>query len=122
MADRPLFILAPVIIFTAAFMSFVVLPFSQYIVVADLNIGILYVYGISTITVIGIIVAGWASNNKWSLLGAMRSAAQLVSYEIPVGFSIAGRGCHGRLAEHGGHLPGAKWRDLELVYLALLSV
>ena len=88
MADRPLFILAPVIIFTASFMSFVVLPFSQYIIVADLNIGILYVYGISTITVIGIIVAGWASNNKWSMLGAMRSAAQLVSYEIPVGLSL----------------------------------
>ncbi|MDH3602470.1 MAG: NADH-quinone oxidoreductase subunit H, partial [Candidatus Tectomicrobia bacterium] len=88
MADRPLFILAPVIIFTASFMSFVVLPFSQYIVVADLNIGILYIYGISTISVIGIIVAGWASNNKWSMLGAMRSAAQLVSYEIPVGLSL----------------------------------
>ncbi len=88
MADRPLFILAPIIVFTAAFMSFVVLPFSQYIIVADLEIGILYVYGISTISVIGIIVAGWASNNKWSLLGAMRSAAQLVSYEIPVGLAL----------------------------------
>jgi NADH-quinone oxidoreductase subunit H len=88
MADRPLFILAPVIIFTAAFMSFVVLPFSESIIVADLNIGVLYIYGISTITVIGIIVAGWASNNKWSMLGAMRSAAQLVSYEIPVGLSL----------------------------------
>ena len=88
MADRPLFIIAPVIIFTAAFMSFVVMPFSESIIVADLDIGILYVYGISTITVIGIIVAGWASNNKWSMLGAMRSAAQLVSYEIPVGLSL----------------------------------
>ena len=88
MADRPLFILAPFIAFTVAFMSFIVLPFSQYIIVSDLNIGILYVYGLSTITVVAIIIAGWASNNKWSLLGAVRSAAQLVSYEIPVGLSL----------------------------------
>jgi NADH-quinone oxidoreductase subunit H len=88
MADRPVFILAPFIAFTVAFMSFIVLPFSQYIIVADLNIGILYVYGLSTITVVAIIIAGWASNNKWSLLGAVRSAAQLVSYEIPVGLSL----------------------------------
>jgi NADH-quinone oxidoreductase subunit H len=88
MADKPLFILAPIIVFAAAFMSFIVLPFSRVIIVSDLNIGILFIYGISTITVIGIIIAGWASNNKWSLLGAMRSAAQLVSYEIPVGLSL----------------------------------
>jgi NADH-quinone oxidoreductase subunit H len=88
MADRPIFILAPFIAFTVAFMSFIVLPFSQYIIVADLNIGILYVYGLSTITVVAIIIAGWASNNKWSLFGAVRSAAQLVSYEIPVGLSL----------------------------------
>jgi NADH-quinone oxidoreductase subunit H len=87
-ADRPLFILAPIIVFVASFMSFVVLPFSRVIIVSDLTIGILYIYGISTITVIGIIMAGWASNNKWSLLGAMRSAAQLVSYEVPVGLSL----------------------------------
>lgn len=88
MADRPMFLLAPFIAFTVAFISFIVLPFSQYIIVADLNIGILFVYGLSTITVVAIIIAGWASNNKWSLLGAVRSAAQLVSYEIPVGLSL----------------------------------
>src|SRR5207244_7824246 len=88
MADKPIFKLAPMLIFGVTFMSFVVLPFSQVIIVSDLNIGVLYVYGISTITVIGIIIAGWSSNNKWSLLGAMRSAAQLVSYEVPVGLSL----------------------------------
>src|SRR5919206_473105 len=88
MADRPLFKLAPMLIFGVTFMSFVVLPFSQVLIVSDLNIGVLYVYGISTITVIGIFMAGWSSNNKWSLLGAMRSAAQLVSYEVPVGLSL----------------------------------
>ncbi len=88
MADKPIFKLAPMLIFGVSFMSFVVLPFSQVIIVSDLNIGVLYIYGISTITVIAIIMAGWASNNKWSLLGAMRSAAQLVSYEVPVGLSI----------------------------------
>src|SRR5919204_1267078 len=88
MADRVVFKLAPMLIFGVTFMSFVVLPFSRVIIVSDLNIGVLYIYGISTITVIGIIMAGWSSNNKWSLLGAMRSAAQLVSYEVPVGLSL----------------------------------
>lgn len=88
MADKPVFKLAPMLIFGTTFMSFLVLPFSQHIIVSDLNIGVLYIYGLSTVTVIGIIMAGWSSNNKWSLLGAMRSAAQLVSYEIPVGMSL----------------------------------
>jgi NADH-quinone oxidoreductase subunit H len=87
-AVKPIFKLAPMILFGATFMSFVVLPFSRVIIVSDLNIGVLYIYGISTVVVIAIIMAGWASNNKWSLLGAIRSAAQLVSYEIPVGLSL----------------------------------
>ncbi len=87
-ADRRLFILAPFIVFMAALAVFVVFPFSETIIVSDINIGIFYVVAISTVVVPGIIMAGWSSNNKWSLFGAMRSAAQIVSYEIPVGLAI----------------------------------
>ena len=87
-ADRKLFIIAPFIVFMTALAVFVVFPFSETIFVSDINIGILYVVAISTVVVPGIIMAGWASNNKWSLFGAMRSAAQIVSYEIPAGLAI----------------------------------
>lgn len=86
--DRKLFVLAPVIVFMSVLAVFVVFPFSEGLVVIELNIGILYVVAISTIIVPGIFMAGWASNNKWSLLGAMRSAAQVISYEIPFCLSI----------------------------------
>ncbi|MDP6532247.1 MAG: NADH-quinone oxidoreductase subunit NuoH [Candidatus Marinimicrobia bacterium] len=89
-ADRKLFILAPFIVFIGAFISMAALPFSQTIIVADMNIGIFYILAVSSLGVIGIILAGWSSNNKWSLYGAMRSAAQIVSYEIPAGLSIIG--------------------------------
>ncbi len=127
-ADRPLFILAPIIVFTAAFMSFAVLPFSEVIIVSDLNIGILFIYGISTIAVIGIIMAGWASNNKWSLLGGMRSAAQLVSYEVPVGLSLlAGVVMAGSLstveislAQGGGFWNWFIWRCFPFSFVAAI--
>lgn len=89
-ADRKLFILAPFIVFIGAFISMAALPFSQTLIVADMNIGIFYILAVSSLGVIGIILAGWSSNNKWSLYGAMRSAAQIVSYEIPAGLSIIG--------------------------------
>lgn len=88
MADRKLFIVAPVLLFSASFASFVVVPWSESLIVSDLNIGILYMISISSLAVVGIVMAGWASNNKWSLYGAMRSAAQIVSYEVPVALSI----------------------------------
>ena len=87
-ADKVLMILAPFIIFTGALLTFIAVPFSQNFVVSDFNIGIFYIVAMSSVGVIGIILAGWASNNKWSLYGAMRAAAQIVSYEIPIGLSL----------------------------------
>ncbi len=86
-ADSKLMILAPFIIFTAAFLTFIGVPFSEGIVVSDFNIGLVYILAMSSVGVIGIILAGWSSNNKWSLYGAMRSAAQVISYEIPIGLT-----------------------------------
>jgi NADH-quinone oxidoreductase subunit H len=87
-ADKKLFSLAPYVVFMGFLCSFVVIPFGGRLIVADLNIGILYLLAVTSLVVVGILMAGWASNNKWSLLGGMRSAAQIVSYEIPAGLSI----------------------------------
>ena len=87
-ADRPLFIFAPFMIFIGAFISFIAIPFGESIIIADFNIGIFYILGVGSIAVLSLILAGWASNNKWSLYGGMRSAAQIVSYEIPAGLSL----------------------------------
>jgi NADH-quinone oxidoreductase subunit H len=87
-ADPLLFRMAPFIVFTAAFAAFVVVPFGASSIVADLNIGILYVLAIASLSVVGIIMAGWASNNKYALYGGMRGAAQIVSYEIPAALAI----------------------------------
>jgi NADH-quinone oxidoreductase subunit H len=87
-ADRALFKMAPYFCIVGAFMSFVTIPFGRHLVVADLDVGLLYLLAVSSLVVVGILMAGWASNNKWSLLGAMRSAAQIVSYEIPVALAL----------------------------------
>ena len=87
-ADKALMIIAPFIIFTGALLTFIGLPLSQNFVISDFNIGVFYVIAMSSVGVIGIILAGWSSNNKWSLYGSMRSAAQIISYEIPIGLSI----------------------------------
>ena len=87
-ANKLLFILAPFMIFVGAFISFIALPFNESIIVSDLNIGIFYILGVGSLAVIALILAGWSSNNKWSLYGGMRSAAQIISYEIPAGLSL----------------------------------
>lgn len=86
MADKWPFVVAPIIVFVPAYMVYVVIPFGKGNgwVVQDLNIGVLYIAAVLSIPIIGVITAGWASNNKWSLLGAFRAAAQMVSYEIPL--------------------------------------
>lgn len=82
-ADKTLFNIAPYIIFIAAYAGYAVIPFSSGFIGADINVGIFYIIAITSLAVVGILMGGWASNNKWSLLGAMRATAQIVSYEIP---------------------------------------
>jgi NADH-quinone oxidoreductase subunit H len=87
-ADRKLFMLAPIAIFLPVLVSFVVIPFSEKLQVRDLNVGLLLIFGFSTFNVLAVLIGGWASNNKYSLLGAIRSVAQNVAYEIPLLLSI----------------------------------
>ncbi|MBA4800395.1 MAG: NADH-quinone oxidoreductase subunit NuoH [Euryhalocaulis sp.] len=87
-ADRPLFILAPLLTFVLAFISWAVIPAGPGLAVSDINVGILYLFAISSLGVYGIIIGGWASNSKYPFLGALRSAAQMVSYEVSIGFII----------------------------------
>ncbi|MBM7662471.1 NADH-quinone oxidoreductase subunit H [Bacillus mesophilus] len=90
LADRPLFILAPVIAFTPAFMVLATIPFTESFQFADIGVGLLYYVAVSGITTIGIVTGGWASNNKYALMGGMRAAAQMISYEIPLVMSVIG--------------------------------
>lgn len=88
--DRSIYYWAPVVTFVAALAVYVTIPFGKGLVVSDLNIGILYILSVTTFTVIGLLMAGWSSNNKYSLLGGFRSAAQVVSYEVPMALAILG--------------------------------
>ncbi len=89
-ADKFLFALSPILVFTVAFMGYLVIPFDQNLVAKDLNIGILYILAISGMTSISLMLGGWSSNNKYSLLGGLRSTAQIISYEIPVVLAVVG--------------------------------
>jgi NADH-quinone oxidoreductase subunit H len=87
-SDSHLFKLAPYLVMLAFLLPWAVMPFSSSLILADLNVGILYMTAVTAITVVGVLMAGWSSNDKWSLIGGIRSAAQIVSYEIPAGLSI----------------------------------
>ncbi len=82
--DRKLFVLAPIVVFLPVVSSFIVIPFSEDLQIRDLNVGVLLVFAFSTFNVLAILMGGWAANNKYSLLGAIRSVAQSVAYEIPL--------------------------------------
>jgi NADH-quinone oxidoreductase subunit H len=87
-SDPHLFKFAPYLVVLAFVLPWAVMPFSSSLILADMNVGILYMTAVPALTVVGVLMAGWASNDKWSLIGGIRSAAQIVSYEIPAGMSI----------------------------------
>ncbi|MCW0180311.1 NADH-quinone oxidoreductase subunit NuoH [Zavarzinia sp.] len=87
-ANKGVFLIAPVLTFTLALIAWAVIPFGDGVVLADINVGILYLFAISSLGVYGIIMGGWASNSKYPFLGGLRSAAQMVSYEVSIGFVI----------------------------------
>ena len=87
-ANKIIFLLAPMLTFALSLVAWAVVPFDEGLVLADINVGILYLFAISSLGVYGIIMAGWASNSRYAFLGALRSAAQMVSYEVSMGFVI----------------------------------
>lgn len=98
-ADRTLYIMAPALALVPAFISFAVIPFGNQVrlfgrtidlVITDINVGLLYLFGVTSLGVYGIVLGGWASNNKYALLGGLRSAAQMISYELSLGLSVVG--------------------------------
>jgi len=87
-ADKKLFKFAPYLVFTATVLASLVIPFGGSFIVADLNIGLIFIIVVSSLLVVGFLMSGWASNNKWALLGGIRSAAQIISYEIPTALTL----------------------------------
>ncbi len=87
-SNPAIFFMAPIVTFVLAIVAWAVIPFGDALVLADINVGILYLFAISSLGVYGVIMAGWASNSKYAFLGALRSAAQMVSYEVSIGFVI----------------------------------
>ncbi len=87
-ANKGLFLLAPILTFTVALLAWAVIPFSEDMVLANINIGLLYILAISSLGVYGVVIAGWASNSKYPFFSAMRAAAQMISYEVSIGFIL----------------------------------
>jgi len=131
-ADKGLFLLAPVMMLMPALAAWAVIPFAPELVLADINAGLLYVMALSSLGVYGVIIAGWASNSKYAFLGAMRSAAQIVAYEIAMGFAlvcvllvsqslnlsdIVNGQARGRFAEEGLNFLSWNWLPLLPMFL-----
>lgn len=89
-ADKLIFTLAPIVGFTVALLPFLAVPIGEKVIVSDLNIGILYILAVSSLAVVPTLMAGWSPNNKYNLLGGMRAAAMMISYEVPMGLAIIG--------------------------------
>ena len=87
-SNRGLFLIAPIITFTVALMAWAVIPFGDGVVLADINVGLLYILAISSLGVYGVVISGWASNSKYPFYSAMRAAAQMISYEVSIGFIL----------------------------------
>nr|WP_218939549.1 NADH-quinone oxidoreductase subunit NuoH [Sphingorhabdus profundilacus] len=87
-SNRGLFLIAPIITFTVALMAWAVIPFADGVVLADINVGLLYILAISSLGVYGVVISGWASNSKYPFYSAMRAAAQMISYEVSIGFIL----------------------------------
>src|SRR5690606_371794 len=127
-ANKVVFLVAPMLTFILSLVAWAVMPFAPGIVLADINVGILYLFAISSLGVYGIVMAGWASNSKYPFLGALRSAAQMVSYEVSIGFVlITVLLCVGSLnlshiveAQRG--LYGLEWFNLGFAFTPLLPM
>jgi NADH-quinone oxidoreductase subunit H len=89
-SNKYLFFIAPILAFAPAFAAWAVIPFSKGVVLSDMNLGLLYILAMTSLSVYGIVIAGWASNSKYSLFGALRAGAQVISYELAMGFAIVG--------------------------------
>ncbi len=109
-SDKAIFWFAPCISTITALTAFAVLPFAKTIFVADVNVGLLVISAVSAVGILGIILGGWSSNSHYSLLGALRSAAQLVSYEVALSFALLSGVMVAGTLEHARHYPGAVGR------------
>ena len=89
-ANRGLFLTAPIIMLVPSFLVWSVIPLSEYFVIANINAGLLFILALTSLSVYGVILAGWSSNSKYAFLGSMRSAAQIIAYEIAMGFALVG--------------------------------
>ncbi|MDP2949968.1 MAG: NADH-quinone oxidoreductase subunit NuoH [Chloroflexota bacterium] len=127
-ADRWVFELAPFVVFVPAFLTLVSLPFTADLFVRNLELGLFYIVAVSSLSIVGIVMAGWGSDNKYALLGAMRAAAQLISYEIPLVLAIlavamvAGTLDLGQIVNQQGRVPYVVWQPLGFLLFIIATL